>query len=111
MSITVYGASDDLIEVEGDVEEEFGAYDEDAGLLMVCSDGTVLGIIFDKGGCWRITPRSTGWGIFSKVEASGPEGDDYSDRVTIEGDIVWVALTSEERFASKPKNRGEEVEG
>jgi hypothetical protein len=107
MSITVYGASDDLIEIEGGISEEFSVYDED-GMLLACSDGTVLGIVYDSDGCWRITPRRTGWGIFSKVEASGPDGDDYSDKVTIEGDIVWVALTSEEKFASKQKSRAAE---
>ena len=30
-SITIYGASDDLLEVEGDVEDEFGAYGPQAG--------------------------------------------------------------------------------
>jgi hypothetical protein len=107
MSITVYGASDDLIEVEGGFSAEFNVYD-DEGVLLACSDGTVLGIVYDKGGCWRITPRRMGWGVFSKVESSGPDGDDYSDRVTIEGDVVWVALTSEEKFASKPRYKEKE---
>ena len=41
MTTKIYGTSDDLIEVEGDIYDEIGAYEaQDKGILL--SDGTVL---------------------------------------------------------------------
>ena len=45
MPTKCYGASDDLVEVEGDVNGEVGSYgtdDRDRGVLMIFSDGTLL---------------------------------------------------------------------
>lgn len=51
--ITVTGASDDLIEVDGVIREEFGVCDDDRHYLAV-SDGTVLSIVYDHDGIWRV---------------------------------------------------------
>lgn len=41
MTTKIYGTSDDLIEFEGDIYDEIGAYEaQDKGILL--SDGTVL---------------------------------------------------------------------
>ena len=60
--ITVYGASDDLIEIEGDISEEFNyPYNaDDKGVLLAFSDGTLARIKYDSGGMWRITPHARG---------------------------------------------------
>ena len=65
--ITVYGASDDLIEV----------------------DGTILRITYMPSGVWRIGVVTRGSAEL-KVEPA-PEGDEdnYSDRATLDG-AVWV---------------------
>lgn len=63
MSTKVYGASDDLIEFEGDVLGEVSYYDGSAerdGVLCIFSDGTVLAIKYCKTGTWAITPMHTG---------------------------------------------------
>jgi len=39
--LKVYGASDDLIEIKGDIREEFSRYDSE-GDYLAFSDGTVL---------------------------------------------------------------------
>lgn len=96
MTITVYGSSDDLIEVEGDIREEFAALDgyteeDDEGGLLAFSDGTVLRVGFSPAGIWRITPV-----VLPKPEALtvalAVEGDDdnYSDRATLDADVSWV---------------------
>lgn len=58
MPITVYGASDDLIEIDGDIREEFPYIEHqstDGGAdLIAVSDGTVLRIEFTRAGTWSI---------------------------------------------------------
>lgn len=88
--ITIYGASDDLIEIEGDLREELYALDE-GGMSLAFGDGTILDVRYDERGVWRITRGYAGSAAFSKVEAPPEEGDDgnYSDRVTLTGDLLW----------------------
>jgi hypothetical protein len=91
--LTVYGSSDDLIEVEGDVEEEF-TYRGDGFLAF--SDGTLLSVTYDDNGVWRFLPLSNGVSERVIDPALGVDGhrDDYrpaySDIVTMQGDFVWV---------------------
>ncbi len=88
-SITIYGASDDLIEVEGDLSEEFGCYDEKENYLSF-NDGTVLSVVYADDGCWRINRVVKGTAEYSKVEADGADTDNYTDRVTLKGNITSV---------------------
>lgn len=114
MSVTVYGASDDLIEVSGDISEEFDHYGDDPAELEF-DDGTVLRLVYNHDGRWRITIVG---GIPGHVEIThvaptseeNPEDDDdsaagttsalrprsrwrwrYSDRATLHGTISAVA--------------------
>lgn len=93
MAITITGASDDLIEVDGDISEEFPyqkpGYGQPTGDLLAFSDGTILRIEFTRDGVWRITPVVRGAAALTIEQA--PEGDDnnYTDRATLDG-AVWV---------------------
>jgi hypothetical protein len=95
--VVVYGASDDLIEVDGAVTEEFytrelqGGSGESDGRVLAFSDGTVLEIVYGAGseGFWRIRRLATGKAKYELVEADD-EQTNYSDRVTLTGDIKWV---------------------
>ncbi len=93
-TVTVYGSSDDLIEIDGDVREEFGvpSYNDPTALLAF-SDGTVLRITYTADGFWRITPVV----VASEYELrqATDEDTDYSDRATLRGDITWVVLGTE----------------
>lgn len=93
MSITVYGASDDLIEVEGDITEEFDI--DHGGPIFVFSDGTVIQIEFSKVGIWRITPMVYGTGALTVVQAPLDYDANYSDRATLDADIRWVVRGSD----------------
>lgn len=88
--ITVYGASDDLIEVDGAIVEEFNPRSNDP-VLLAFSDGTVLRIQYSDTGVWRIQPVVCGRGTDLVIEQA-PEDDDanYSDRATLRADIEWV---------------------
>lgn len=90
MELSVYGASDDLIEIEGAIREEFPAYGDDAAFLAF-SDGTVLRVAYGQGNqaMWHITRVATGTAAYSHHGATD-EDKDYSDRVTLSGEIEWV---------------------
>lgn len=93
MAVTVSGASDDIIEISGDIEEEF-YYTGDrpngkgAGDLLAFSDGTILRIRFDSDrGGWRITPVVSG-SSFPKIEQAPESAEDATDSATL--DAIWV---------------------
>jgi hypothetical protein len=89
--ITITGGSDDLIEIDGDIEEEFGAYlkdGDDQGFLLAVSDGTLCRIVYDQDGIWRVTRLAAGSATWVKVE--GDVEADRNDVVTLEGDVRWI---------------------
>jgi len=89
MATRVYGASDDLIEFEGDLTGEVGAYDPDdddegIGTLVAFSDGTVLAVRYGKpaaNGVWALDVLVKG-SLFDRVEVCNDEdATPYSDQV------------------------------
>lgn len=100
-TLEIYGASDDLIEVEGDITEEFNP-DEGSGTLAF-SDGTLLEVKYGEGGLWKITRVAKGTAQFSLlVEATDPDSSEYSDKAQLSGDVQWVALVAERGLARAP---------
>lgn len=92
MSVVVYGSSDDLVEIEGEIDQEFYLRPEgdDESMILAFSDGTVLHITYDEQGMWRINRLFPGTASYSKREGTDPDGD-YSDRVELAGlPIYWV---------------------
>lgn len=93
MSTVVTGASDDLIELDGDIYEEFGLHNdeggEDAGDLIAFSNGVVLRVRYSQSGVWRITPV-TGADKVSIVQAPEDDDDNYTDRATITEPVLWA---------------------
>lgn len=81
----VYGASDDLIEVEGDLRGEVSADadgPDDLGVLLAFSDGTVAAVRYGKpgfGGVWAITVLREGE-MFARLDiCTDEDADPYSD--------------------------------
>ena len=99
MSITVYGASDDLIEIEGDIREEFNWIPEERETrVLAFSDGTLLRVSYDDDGIWRLVRMVKGSANFEKVEGDAEE--DTPDKVTLSGaEIKWVVLGEESAIA------------
>lgn len=97
-TVTVYGASDDLIEIEGDLNEEFNPDSDDQGTWLIFGDGTVLDIRYDDFGVWRITRPHSGTAEMVKDEDPGNDEDRYSDRVTLTGDLRWVIAAEKVTF-------------
>lgn len=86
-TITVSGASDDIIAIDGDIVEEFYLSDEDEGDLLAFSDGTVLRIKFS--GPWRITPVARGTAALV-IEQADEDKEEGTDRATLTGDVRCV---------------------
>ena len=98
--VKVYGASDDLIEIEGDIRAEFGAsINEGETNLLAFSDGTLLRLTYDYDGIWRITIVELG--TSTVVQTHGSVKDDTNDVVTIKGDVRWVVCADGEKMARR----------
>lgn len=100
MSVIVYGASDDLIELEGEIREEFSAYN---GGRLAFSNGVLLDLEYDRNGTWRITALA-GRELVAHFPARGEdEGNDedgcpgYSEKAYVTGPIEWVMFASEDQ--------------
>lgn len=100
--ITIYGASDDLIELEGDIREEWDGYDCGDSYIAF-SDGTLLHITFDNEGIWRITPCTIGEGTEYTNKQAIVSEDDNSDVVTLSGKtIIWALMSFNKDDAANP---------
>ena len=93
--ITVYGASDDLIEIEGEISEEFSAlsYEDGDGAVLGFSDGTVLRIRYSDEGVWRIVLVIQGHAAVRIEQAPENDEGNYSDRAVLDGPVFrWVVV-------------------
>lgn len=98
-TLVIYGASDDLIEIESEHEElfkseEFNVCSDLAGLTVAISDGTLLRVRYDEDGIWRFTPVVLG-SCFMRIDP-GVDDRRHSDRVVLSGsNLLWVVLGSQ----------------
>ena len=94
--LTIYGASDDLIEVVGNVSAEFGAYGDEAR-FVACSDGTIVRVTYTEDGCWECRVVHLGAGTEQSVVPHDNDRTSYTDKLTLmrETPFLWVALASE----------------
>lgn len=99
--IIVRGYSDDLIEVDGDITEEFYALKPEGENpdLLAFSDGTVLAVNYANDGIWRITPLTRGTATLT-VEQALVDGPSYSDVASLDGPVRWVVLGTTYRAAA-----------
>jgi hypothetical protein len=89
--LTIYGASDDLIEIEGDIDGEFYAiYGSDNDTYLAFSDGSLLSISYTSDGLWKISILSIGEATTYKIDLATDIDENYSDRVTLYGDFEWI---------------------
>lgn len=99
MKTKIYGASDDLIEIEGQINEEASHYNA-KNLKISCSDGTVATINY--GGNWNIIILRQG-SLFDKLVLGNPNEDPhsdidakncsaYSDVLILKEGIEWVKI-------------------
>lgn len=99
MRTVIYGASDDLIEVAGDLSEEFTAnYDKPTAVRL--SNGVTLTFEYTDDGVWRIEQAA---GPIAAVEIFGERGEDtpgprddedgcpnYSMKAVVDEPLSWI---------------------
>lgn len=96
----VYGQSDDLVEFEGDVYGEVGCYgtdDREEGVLLICSDGTLLEIKYGKAdmAIWGITILNKG-NLFTELETCLDENKNpSSDIAHFKEGLKWAYASTE----------------
>lgn len=100
--IKVYGASDDLVEVEGDPGEEFGCYNKTG--YLVFSNGVVLSIAYGDLGIWKINKMSDPLKVVNLEICEDPDANPYSDIAYIDGDIKWMFFTTDIELERKRKS-------
>lgn len=88
--VTVRGHSDDIIEIEGPghLNDEFNP-NLDAPVYLAFSDGTVLRAEYASGETWVFTVAHQGTADVSIQKNQGGDSLNYSDVVTLMGDIRW----------------------
>ncbi len=97
----IYGASDDLIEIEGDVEEEYGKINA-RNLSINASDGTQAKITYNDEGEWKIDLINMGNKYLDLILSKGEDYkhihedaigcSPYSDVLVLDDGIEWVKI-------------------
>jgi hypothetical protein len=75
MKTKIYGASDDIIEIEGEVDDEIDCYNA-TNKQIKCSDGTEARIKYD--GNWNIIVKKRGK-LFDKLVLPYPDEKPHTD--------------------------------
>ena len=105
MGTRIYGASDDLVEAMGDVRGEvchYGTDEQERGILLICSDGTLLEAKYgkpDNGAIWAIRLIKRG-DLFQAINVCTDEDADlgntsggipsYSDVAKFGDGLKWI---------------------
>jgi hypothetical protein len=101
MITKIYGASDDLIEIEGAINDEANHYDiPDVGIKLECSDGTKGKLTYD--GEWHIKVDVNGSKFRTIINSVGDDAEhtnpdslgctSYSDVLILDDGIEWVKI-------------------
>lgn len=97
----IYGGSDDLIEIEGEINDEIGFYDHKRPIKIECSDGTIATIFYNEDGNWNIDVKNEGHLIQALHKTSGEEHNHtgiaagctpYSDVLIFDKGIEWIKI-------------------
>ena len=88
--LKIYGSSDDLIEIEGDIEEEYANNDfYKRKTYIAMSNALIVNIHMDEHtGDWRAVIVANPNSI--KTETINTYGDDQG--IVIHDDVTWVAI-------------------
>jgi hypothetical protein len=96
----IYGACDDLIEFEGDVHGEVGKYgtdEADQGVLVICSDHTILEVKYGKidEAIWEVKLLKKG-DLFDKIDPClDSDAEIYSDVAHFKDGLKWAYAATE----------------
>ncbi len=99
MEIRIFGVSEDFIEIQGDISEEFmiELSEQLQNQFFVFSDGTILCALFKHDG-WTISKIRGGTAEYLHASAGALLA--RNDVVTLTGHLYWVMRGSEVIFSS-----------
>lgn len=94
----VYGHSDNFVKFEGDVNGEVEHYenDDEHGIMIICSDGTLLEAKYGKNneGIWEVKLLKQGE-LFERIEICDDENAEiYSDIAYFKDGLKYAYATS-----------------
>ena len=101
MNTRIYGASDDLIEIEGNINDEHDCYDHKRPIKITGSDGTIANIFYN--GEWKIKVKKIGTKYMHRIDNVGEDGKhigiangvpSYSDVLVFSEGLEWVKVGS-----------------
>lgn len=100
MKTKIYGASDDLIEIEGAISDEHDAYNFSG--TVTASDGTTAKLKYNDDGQWEFTVTKEGSKFLGLVKSVGDDAkhifpdavgcSSYSDVLILDEGIKWVKI-------------------
>jgi len=92
MPTVMYGCSDDLVEIDGQVREEFDIGDRGAEVMF--SDGTLVKVQYGLhvSGSWGMTVVIRGDKIMDMEFCHDPDSDNYTDRIRFADGLKWARL-------------------
>jgi hypothetical protein len=100
MITRIYGASDDLIEIDGQISDEVDNNSSDKPVKFKTSKGTKGTITYN--GEWKIDVKEGGSDFVIKIESVGDDNvhteentkdvPSYSDVLILDGDLDWVKV-------------------
>ena len=93
------GASDDLIEMCGELQEEFNSFDCKDGYIAF-SDGTLLRVLYCD--IWRFQPICKGE-LFERIDI-GSSSDDINDKVYFKQGLKWCVFSDKMQTEVNYKN-------
>jgi len=97
--IKIYGASDDLVEIEGSAykHDEIGCYDQDVRLRF--TDGTVIRVGYNKPSLaiWYINVEKQGVAKQSLTICNDEDTKIYSDVFEIDAEIVRHSIIKQRK--------------
>jgi len=103
--VKIYGASDDLVEIEGSSwpEDEIGCYDK--AVRISFDDGTVIRVEYPKpnAGVWFIDIEERGGAEVDFRECWDEDTDPYSDVLYIDAEIVDCEACEAEGYEGPPE--------
>jgi len=97
----IYGASDDLVEFEGDFSGEVGSYgtdDREKGVLVIVSDGTVLEVKYGKNddAIWEVKLLKKG-NLFDRIDLCvDSDARPHSDVAYFNEGVKWAYAAKED---------------
>jgi hypothetical protein len=98
----ITGASDDTIEIYGELRDEFSSAYCVCGIMAV-SDGTLLNVKYDEDGIWRFTTKIKGSLFDYKVD--GDVEKDTNDKIYFKTGLKWVAFSDEMQVGINRENK------